>query len=363
MRVLRFVFNTLVYGTGYAVLNHLIHEPKPLDEEKTWQFIAGRESKLRRWIREAWPPSFLRRLILRGKQFQDAALGIQEHYDVSNEFYELFLDPKFMFYTCADHLRGDETLIEAQTNKANHILKLLDPKPGEKIAELGCGWASMMRHIENHTGDAAGLTGYTLSKEQAAYIKEKFGYRVLLENFVTTEYPREYYDKFYSIGAWEAVRPQENPIVLKKIYDSLKPGGRFVLHFFCRLTPRLPAAITVAQLFFPGHVPASYPELSKEFEKAGFRVTHTSCHDYRKTLRQWFEGLVAKREQALKIVDVKTYNRYVVFFAASYKYFDERTGVLFRFVLSKPPITGRIDPPPSARTTDAPADESFAASK
>lgn len=95
-------------------------------------------------------------------------------------------------------------------------------------------------------------------------------------------------------------------------------------------------------MFFPGHVPASDPELSKEFEKAGFRVTHTSCHDYRKTLRQWFEGLVARPKSAVKIVDVTTYNRYVVFFAASYKYFDERTGVLFRFVLSKPPITGQI---------------------
>lgn len=338
LRYLRIPTDLLFGGTAYALLNFIIHSPKPLDEEKTWEFITGYESRFRRWAREAWPPSFLRRLFLRAKQFQDAALGIQEHYDVSNEFYKLFLDPKFMFYSCADHLRGDETLVEAQTNKANFILKLIDPKPGEKIVELGCGWASMLRHIEQHTGDRENLEGFTLSKEQAAYIKENFGYKVRLENFVKAEYPKEYYDKIYSIAAWEAIRPQENPIILKKVYDALKPGGRFVMHFFCRLTPKLPAAISVSQLFFPGHVPASYVELVKEFEKAGFRITHTSCHDYRMTCRQWFDGMVKNRDEAIRLVGVPTYNRYVVFFPACYKYFNDRTGVLFRFVLSKPPI-------------------------
>lgn len=338
MRALRFCFDSLIHGMSYGFLNFLIHSPQPLDEEWVWNVLTGPEVPLLRWLCTSYPPSFLRRLSLRARQLQDAALGIQAHYDVSNEFYKLFLDPKFMFYSCADHTRGDETLIEAQTNKANHLLSLLDPQPGEKIAELGCGWASMLRHIEEHTGDRENLTGFTLSKQQAAYIQEHFGYRVRLENFVEAEYPREYYDKIYSIAAWEAIRPQENPIVLKKIYDALKPGGRFVMHFFCRLTPKLPAAISVAQLFFPGHVPASYPELVTEFERAGFRITHTSCHDYRMTLRQWFEAMVAKREEALKLVGIQTYNRYVVFFPAAYKYFDERTGVLFRFVLKKPPI-------------------------
>lgn len=338
MRVLRFFADLLVHGPSYAILNWLIHSPTRLDEEWTWNFITMKEHPLRKWAREAWPPAFVRKWVLRSKQYQDPSLGIQEHYDVSNEFYKLFLDPKFMFYSCADHLRGDETLIEAQTNKADHLLGLIDPKPGEKIAELGCGWASMLRYVEQHTGDRDNLEGFTLSREQAAYIKENYGYRVRLENFVEAEYPKNYYDKMYSIAAWEAIRPQENPIILKKVYDALKPGGRFVMHFFCRLQERLPPAAAVAQLFFPGHVPTSFPTHMKDFEAAGFRVTHTSCHDYRLTLRQWFDAMVAKREEALKIVSLETYNRYVCFFPASYKYFDDRTGVLFRFVLRKPPI-------------------------
>ena len=293
---------------------------------------------LRRRLREMYPPSFVRQIVLLGKQYQDAKLGISAHYDVSNEFYKLFLDPKFMFYSCADHTTGHETLEEAQTNKANHLLGLIDPQPGEKILELGCGWASMLRYVEQHTGDRENLWGYTLSKEQAAYIKENFGYNVLLKNFVTDDYPREFYDKVYSIAAWEAIRPQEIDVIMKKVYDALKPGGRFVLHFFARLQDRLQMSNSIAQLFFPGHVPASYQMHVRGFERAGFRITHTSCHDYRLTLRQWFENMVAHREEALKIVGVKTYNRYVVFFPASYKYFDDRMGVLFRFVLRKPPI-------------------------
>jgi len=66
-------------------------------------------------------------------------LGIAAHYDVSNDFYELFLDRKYMFCTCADFPTGQETIEEAQAIKANHLLNLIDPRPGEKILELGCG--------------------------------------------------------------------------------------------------------------------------------------------------------------------------------------------------------------------------------
>ena len=63
---------------------------------------------------------------------QDHILGISEHYDVSNEFYELFLDKKYMFYSCADFERGAANLEEAQTAKADFILKLIDPQPGQR---------------------------------------------------------------------------------------------------------------------------------------------------------------------------------------------------------------------------------------
>ncbi|MBS0209315.1 MAG: class I SAM-dependent methyltransferase [Planctomycetes bacterium] len=337
-RQLRFLPDTLINGISYGVLNYLIHSPKPLDEQATWDFITRREPDWQRWMREAYPPSWMRKLVLRRAQYRAANLGIEEHYDVSNEFYKLFLDRELMFYSCADHVTGHETLEQAQVIKANHLLSLIDPKPGQRIAELGCGWCSMLRHVEKHTGDRDNLWGYTLSKEQFAHNAQHYGYHVKLENFVTTTYEPEFYDTIYSIAAWEAIRPQEVDTIVQKVYAALKPGGRFVLHFFCRLQDKLPAAISVAQLFFPGHVPTSYRMHVQAFERAGFRITHTSVHDYRPTLRDWFDNMVARRDEALKLVGTETYNRYVVFFPASWKYFDERTGALFRFVLRKPPI-------------------------
>lgn len=335
-RHLGLVYNTLVHGTAYGVLKFLIESPQPLDEQRTWDLIANMpEEGPLRWLRESYPPHFMRKLLLRRRQFQEARLGIEEHYDVSNDFYKLFLDSKFMFYSCADHLTGHETLEEAQENKANHLLGLIDPKPGERILELGCGWCSMLRHIERHTGDRDNLAGFTLSKEQAAYNDEHFGYQVKLQNFVTADMEPEFYDTIYSIAAWEAIRPQEVDVILAKVYRALKPGGRFVMHFFCRVHDSLPAAISAAQLFFPGHVPTSYRGHVKAFERAGFRVTHTSVHDYRPTLRDWFDRLVAQRQQALDLVGTRVYNRYVVFFPSSWKYFNERTGLLFRFALRK----------------------------
>lgn len=359
MRYLKLLSDTLTHGTGYSSLNFLMHAPQPLDEQRIWDFITGiPEQGFVHWLREAYPPPLMRKLLLRRLQYQEARLGIEAHYDVSNEFYKLFLDSKFMFYSCADHLTGHETLEEAQTNKANHILGLIDPKPGQRILELGCGWCSMLRHIEHHTHDRDNLWGYTLSKEQAAYNDQHYGYHVKLQDFVKADLEPEYYDTIYSVAAWEAIRPQEVDVILNKVNRALKPGGKFVLHFFCRLQNRLPAALSVAQLFFPGHVPTSYSAHVKAFERAGFRLTHTSAHDYRPTLRGWFDRLVAHREEALELVGTQVYNRYVVFFPASWKYFNERTGVLFRFAMQKG--TGKRDSSgipllePAAKVIEAP---------
>ena len=76
-------------------------------------------------------------------------------------------------------------------------------------------------------------------------------FNVELRNFVTTEYPTEYYDRLYSIGAWQHVRPKEIAPLVTKFHRTLKPGGRMLHHFFCRPTDRLFASIACSQLFFP----------------------------------------------------------------------------------------------------------------
>jgi cyclopropane-fatty-acyl-phospholipid synthase len=327
---------SLVYGPQFGYLNYLIRSPQALDPEQTWREITRRRHPLGLWIADHYPPSFLRRVLLILKQRQDHLLGISTHYDVSNDFYELFLDRRYMFYSCADFYTGQETIEEAQQQKADFILKLIDPEPGERILELGCGWGPMLKRIYEATGDKQHLTGYTLSREQVKYNEEHNGFDVEFKNFITADYPQQAFDKIYSIGAWEHVRPREVPVLLAKLHGALVPGGRLVQHFFCRQQEHLPAAAVVSQLFFPGSINSSFRYHLRAHEAAGFRVRHVSIHDYRPTLRAWFENLVKNRERAIELVGVQTYNRYLVFFPASWHYFDRMTGFVTRLVLEKP---------------------------
>lgn len=335
MRYLLFLPEFLVYGISYAWLKFLIRSPRPL-EARVWNDVSAPAPPVLEWIRLNWPLRPFRRLLLAAKMKQDHALGIRAHYDVSNDFYKLFLDRRYMFYSCSDFHSPGDTLEDAQQHKADFILKLIDPKPGEKILELGCGWGSMLRRISEATGDKTNLYGLTLSREQEAYNRQHNGFNVELDNFVTREYPREEFDVIYSIGAWEHVRRDEIPQLLSKLYAALKPGGRMVKHFFCPFNDVLTAPVACSQIYFPGSLGAPIRFHARQFEKAGFRITRWSLHDYRPTLRAWFDRLDANRDRALELVDVPTFNRYMTFFPASWKYFEDRIGAVNRWVLEKP---------------------------
>lgn len=335
-RHLVFPFHVLVYGIAFALVKYLVRAPKPLDPEATWKILTEKQPAFIRWIVENYPPSWWRRIVHARHYTQSHELGIAEHYDVSNDFYKLFLDRKYMFYTCADFHADTTTIEQAQTNKAEFIQALVDPQPGEKILELGCGWGSMMKHMYQATGDKENLYGWTISNEQVAYNQQENGFNVEFRNFITCDYNDEEFDKIYSIGAWEAVRPADHAQLMDKLYRTLKPGGRLVLHFFCFNADWRPANSTCGFIYFPGHVLSSFRFYQEEFERAGFHITAKSMHDYRPTLKAWFDRLIEKKEEAQRIVDMETYNRYVTFFPASWNYFNEGNGMLIRWVLDKP---------------------------
>lgn len=335
IRHLIFPWEALIYGVPYAVLQWLTRSPRPLESTRTWKIVARKPPPGLAWFSRNWPLRPLRGLLIRAKMQQDHLLGISAHYDVSNDFYRLFLDERYMFYSCADFHSTEDTLDQAQQHKADFILGLIDPRPEHKILELGCGWGSMLKRIEEATGSSENLHGLTLSREQAAFIREHYQFHVELDDFITRDYKPEEFDVIYSIGAWEHVRPGEIKPLVRKLYAALKPGGRLVKHFFCRVNDPLPAPVAVSQLYFPGSVGSSYRFHVEAFEEAGFRIAHRSIHDYRPTLRAWFDNLAARREEALRLVDVKTFNRYMTFFPASWRFFQDSTGMVTRWVLEK----------------------------
>jgi cyclopropane-fatty-acyl-phospholipid synthase len=123
---------------------------------------------------------------------------------------------------------------------------------------------------------------------------------------------------------------------MEKLYRTLKPGGRLVLHFFCLTTDKRPANTLCGLIYFPGHLLSSYRFYLHDFEEVGFYVRRRTIHDYRPTLRAWFDRLVDNKERALELVGIETYNRYVTFFPASWRFFQDCTGMLVRWHLEKP---------------------------
>ncbi len=337
LRHLAIVADTLVYGPSYGVVKYLIRSPRPLDPDWAWNYVTRPFPPLEDWIRLNVPWAPLRPWLLKRFLRSTHEAGIAKHYDVSNDFYELFLDRKYMLYSCADFHTGEETLEEAQENKVRFILNLVDPRPGEKILELGCGWGGILAEVAQRTGEPHNAHGYTISREQVAYNVEHRGLQVEFKNFITEPLPEEAFDKIYSVGAWEHVRPGDLRPTLDKLYRALKPGGRMVTHFFCGTGRGVPVAGLIGQIFFPGSVTPPYPVQLRTAQEVGFRVAHQSLHDtYPETLRHWFERLVAQRDRAIELVGVETYNKYVMFFPCSWRYFRDVQAVLLRIVLEKP---------------------------
>jgi cyclopropane-fatty-acyl-phospholipid synthase len=336
IRAASFITESFSHGPLYGLARHRIRNPEPLDPEENWDFWTRTRSPLMMKLLDSYPPAFFKKLLVKARFLHTHEAGIAAHYDVSNEFYKLFLDKKYMFYSCADFHRDDETLEQAQENKANFILNLINPRKGERILELGCGWGAMLRHIYEATGDADNLFGYTLSKKQVEYLNEHYGFNIIFTDFINALYEDEAFDKIYSIGAWEHVRPHEILVLLRKLHRALKPGGRLVQHFFCLPDRHFPASMLVGQIYFPGSVLASYPYQIDACLNAGFRVVHESQHDYRPTLRAWHGNLVNNKDKAIALVGTAMYNKYLVFFPLAWKMFNEGEARVHRLVLEKP---------------------------
>lgn len=331
---LRFVSDAIQCGPLYAIANDRIHSPVPLDPYENWDFWTEQKPDWLVALMRAYPPKAMRKVYLAKKLAQSHASGIEAHYDVSNDFYALFLDSRYRFYTCAEFLDERETLEEAQTHKANYLRQLLDLDGYEKILDLGCGWGSMLKYLQER-GHKGELSGFTLSKEQFAYDRETLGLDVSLADFITAPLERSTYDRIYSIGALEHVRPAELQMLYKKIYDALVPEGLAVHQFFSFKREAYPISALLVQLFFPGSNLSLHRKHLEFAQAAGFKITHDSVHDYKPTIRAWYDRLVSKQKEAIDMVGLAIYNRYATFLPFAWLFFQQKEAALHRVVMRK----------------------------
>ena len=274
---------------------------------------------------------------------------IQFHYDLSNDFYALFLCEE-MVYTCAYFHDWGKDLATAQKNKLDMVCRKLRLKPGERFLDIGSGWGGLVCHAAEHYGVTA--HGITLSQEQLAFARDKVRRRGL-EDRVTFEFV-DYinatgtYDKIASVGMYEAIGLENIPAYMRKMRSLLADDGLFLNQAISRRAKRRkllrsermrPEQRALAKYIFPGGALDDIGHTIAEMELAGFEV-----HDvegwrlhYAETCRLWCERLMARKDEAIALVGEAKYRIYVAYLAGCAISFERGTARLFQTLCSKTP--------------------------
>jgi cyclopropane-fatty-acyl-phospholipid synthase len=253
--------------------------------------------------------------------------AVTYHYDVSNDFFALFLDES-MTYSCAIWSRGATTLEEAQEAKRDLVCTKLGLKEGERVLDVGCGWGSWVVHAAQRYGVHA--TGITLSEPQAEGARrraEEAGVadRVDIRVMDYRELAGERYDAIASIGMVEHVGAGNIDEYAATLARLLEPGGRLLNHGIARLRYGEPEAGPFSERYvFPDAAPLHLSRVQAALEKTGFETRHVEGFrmDYAQTLREWLRRLEANEQEALRIAGPERMRVWAVYLRAARRGFE-----------------------------------------
>ncbi|AMO04846.1 cyclopropane mycolic acid synthase family methyltransferase [Mycolicibacterium neoaurum] len=261
------------------------------------------------------------------KKLEPHFSDVQAHYDLSDDFFALFLDPT-RTYSCAYFERDDMTLHEAQLAKIDLSLGKLGLEPGMTLLDIGCGWgATMTRALERYDVNVIGLT---LSENQKAHVEAEFDKsdstrdkRVYLKGWEEFDEP---VDRIVSIGAFEHFGFERYDAFFEMAYNVLPDAGVMLLHTICgkrfdQLSAEgIPLTFEIARFvkfilteIFPGGRLPSIEKVEEHALPAGFTVTRRQSLQphYARTLDLWAEALEAHHDQAVEIQSEEVYQRYM----------------------------------------------------
>lgn len=273
---------------------------------------------------------------------QDAQ-AIEYHYDVSNEFYQSFLDPA-MVYSCAYFEDGDEDLASAQQKKIDHILAKLDVRPGHTLLDIGCGWGALVIRAAQKFG--AHCTGITLSKNQLALATERVK-ELGLEDRVSIRL-LDYrdldgqFDRITSVGMFEHVGLKNLPLYFSKIRSLLADDGLAMNHGICttntdHATARHGAGEFIEQYVFPhGELPHIGTVLAtmQDGGMEALDVENLRRH-YARTCAIWAENFERNDALIRSLVDDRKYRIWRVYLAGCAHAFRHDWISLYQVVCGK----------------------------
>ncbi|KAA8966873.1 cyclopropane mycolic acid synthase family methyltransferase [Mycobacterium sp.] len=275
----------------------------------------------------------------------------QAIYDMSDEFFSLFLDPT-MTYTCAYFEREDMTLEEAQLAKIDLALSKLDLEPGMTLLDVGCGWGgAVARAIEKYDVNVIGIT---LSRNQYEYTKRKLASipskRTAQARLQGWEEFDEKVDRIITVEAFDAFKKERYPAFFERSFDIMPGDGRMLLHslFTHPWTywheHGIPVSMSdlrfmrfIGQEIFPGGQMPSKEDILEFSQAAGFSVEKIQSLNphYARTLDTWAANLEAHRDRAIAVQSEEVYNRYMRYLVGCADFFRRGITEVAQFTLTK----------------------------
>jgi cyclopropane-fatty-acyl-phospholipid synthase len=265
-------------------------------------------------------------------------MNVAHHYDISDNLYNLFLDPKKQ-YSCGYFENQNDTLEVAQNNKIKHLIKKLNIKPNQKVLDIGCGWGSLAIDIAKSI--SCEVTGITLSENQFNYCIKKTK-ELNLENQVTfklIDYRQldKKFDRIVSVGMFEHVGRKFYKNFFKQIDNLLNENGVSLIHTIGSVNPPRDPHPWITKYIFPGGYTPSLSEVITPIEKAGLIVSDIEVLKlhYSLTLKHWRENCVKNKEQIIKMFDVKFFRMWEFYLASCESAFKWGDQVVYQFQLTK----------------------------
>ena len=274
----------------------------------------------------------------RKNQPKDSRDNIHHHYDIGNNFYELWLDREAMQYTCAYFPSPDLTLEQAQRAKMDHVCRKLRLKPGNRVVEAGCGWGGLARHMARHYG--VKVRAYNISRQQIVYARERAKAEGLdgSVEYIEDDYRNitGEFDGFVSVGMLEHVGQNHYRELGDVIHRCLLPPGYGLIHSIGRNKAE-PINAWIEKRIFPGSYPPTLREMMEVFETRQFSVLDVENlrRHYAKTLEHWIARFNRHTEKIEQMYDRAFIRAWQLYLAGSLAGFAVGTLQLFQVVFAR----------------------------